>query len=141
MSIESCLLYLGFHLTPTGSENDLAVGMHVVCPLHSLAGNFYVSLGINCEASQKCCTLQLVILLLQMLPHSYDLRSKPCQTIKHLIIATGSLPLAHNAGYSTSISSLNRDGLPCSSHAPTSPYLSKGFALQFLRYISTVSTL
>ena len=50
------------------------VGMHPVCvhtPLpHSLAGNFYVSLGINFEASQKSCTLQLVILFLLMLLHS-----------------------------------------------------------------------
>ena len=60
VSIGSCLLHLWFHLS---IRLTWAVGIHAMCatPLHSLAGNFYISLDINFEDSQKSCTLQLVI--------------------------------------------------------------------------------
>ena len=72
---------------------------------HHLAGNFSVSLDINSEASKKSCILQLVIQhctlaalanVATFIISSFQL--EPCQ-----FSAAGSLPLAHNAGHSTSL--------------------------------------
>ena len=81
--------------------------MCVHTSLDSLAGNF---LGINFEANQKSCTLQLVIqhctsAALANVATLIRSSIKPCQTIIQdnlLLIAPGSLPLAHNAQHSTS---------------------------------------